>query len=142
MDPKEQTFLNAETEVNAPIDKVWALWNAPEHITQWNSFSDEWHTPKAENDLRTGGSFLYVMSLKDGSFSFNFQGTYDNVQNLQLIAYTLDDGRQANISFTGSNPVKIIENFEPDKNQPNDMQKEYCQAVLDSFKKYVEANLS
>jgi len=141
MNKKEQAFLNAETEVNATIDKVWALWNEPEHIIRWNSFSDDWHTPKAENDLRTGGSFLYVMSMKNGSFSFNFQGIYDNVQSLQLIAYTLDDGRQANVSFTGSNPVKIIESFEPDKNEPNDMQKEYCQAVLNSFKKYVEANL-
>jgi len=139
MDSNEQIFLTAETEVNATIDKIWTVWNAPEHITKWNTFSAEWHTSSAENDLREGGRFLYVMGLKDGSFSFNFQGKYDEVITHHLITYTLDDGRKSVISFSGSNPVKITENFQPDKTQPYDMQKQYCQAVLDSFKKYVEA---
>jgi hypothetical protein len=65
---------------------------------------------------------------------------YDEIINHQLITYTLDDCRKSIISFTGNNPVKIIENFEPDKTQPVDMQKVYCQAVLDSFKKYVETH--
>ena len=140
MDTNEQSFLTAETEVNATIEKIWGFWNAPEHITQWNTFSAEWHTSSAENDLREGGMFVYVMGMKDGSYSFNFEGIYDDIIPHHLITYTLDDGRKSIISFLGSNPVKIIENFEPDKSQPDDMQKQYCQAVLDSFKKYVEAN--
>lgn len=45
---KEQAFLNAEIEINATIDKVWALWNKPEHITHWNSFQTSGIHPKAE----------------------------------------------------------------------------------------------
>ena len=140
MNSNEQSFLTAETEINAPIEKVWTFWNAPEHITHWNSFSPEWETSSAVNDLKEGGRFLYVMGMKDGSFSFNFEGTYDDIIPNYLITYTLDDGRKSVITFLGSNPVKITENFQPDKAQPHDMQKQYCQAVLDSFKKYVEAS--
>jgi len=64
MDPKEQPFLIAEIEVNAPIEKVWTFWNLPEHITQWNSFSPEWQTSSAENDLHEGWQFQLQFSGK------------------------------------------------------------------------------
>lgn len=130
--------ITVETEINAPVEKVWKLWNTPEDIMQWNNMSAEWHTPKVENDVRTGGRFWFVMGLKDGSFSFDFKGTYDEVIINELIAYTLDDGRRSTITFTGSNPVKLTENFEPESTQPFNMQRDFCQAVVDGFKKYVE----
>ena|ERR1700744_376607 len=130
--------ITVQTEINAPIDKVWKLWNTPEDIMQWNNMSAEWHTPKVENDLRAGGKFLFVMGLKDGSFSFDFEGTYDQVEINRLITYTLDDGRKTAITFTGSNPVILTEIFEPENTQPVDMQRDFCQAVVDGFKRYVE----
>lgn len=135
---EEQIFLTAEIEVDGTIDKVWELWNNPEAIVQWNNLSEEWHCPEAVNNLKPGGRFLYVMGLKDGSFKFNFEGTYDDVKPHELITYTLDDGRKSKISFKNDSPVKITETFEADKTQPAAMQKTYCQAVLDSFKAYVE----
>jgi len=138
MSNSEKITLSAETEINAPIEKVWALWKTPEDIMQWNTPDANWHTPHAENDLRPGGEFLFAMALKDGSLNFDFTGTYDEVITNRLIAYTLNDGRKSTIHFTAGNPVKLVEIFEADDNQPAAMQQQFCQAVLNGFKKYVE----
>lgn len=133
-----KTTLVAQTEINAPIEKVWALWNTPEDIMQWNNPNADWHTPHVENDLRPGGKFLFAMALKDGSLNFDFTGTYDEIITNQLICYTLNDGRRSTIIFIAGTPVKLVETFEPESSQPLDMQQEFCQAVLDGFKRYVE----
>jgi uncharacterized protein YndB with AHSA1/START domain len=130
--------IAVETEINAPIKKVWELWNTPADIAQWNNLSEDWHTTKVENDVRAGGRFLFVMGLKDGSFSFDFKGTYDEVKVNRLIAYTLDDGRRSTITFADENPVILTETFEPESTLPIDEQREFCQAVIDGFKRYVE----
>lgn len=130
--------ITVQTEINAPIEKVWKLWNTPEDIMQWNNMSADWHTPNVDNDVRPGGKFLFVMGLKDGSFSFDFKGTYHEVEVNRLIAYTLDDGRKTTITFAGDGPVRLTETFEPENTQPVAMQRDFCQAVIDGFKKYVE----
>jgi len=68
METKSRTKITIESTVKAPVEKVWKLWNGPEHITKWANASDDWHTPFAENDLREGGKFLSRMEAKDGSF--------------------------------------------------------------------------
>ena len=67
-------MITVEATVNAPVLKVWKFWTSPEHIINWNNASDDWHTPRAENDFRVGGSFLSRMEAKDGSFGFDFAG--------------------------------------------------------------------
>lgn len=138
MNAYKVTTLTAQIQVNVPIQKVWELWTGPQHITQWNNLSAAWHNTNVENNARTGGKFLFRMGLKDGSLSFDHTGTYTEVIPQQLIAYTLDDGRQSTITFAGDNPVAITETFEPETGQPADMQLGFCQAVLDSFKRYAE----
>jgi len=140
MDTQNKTVLTAETLVNAPIEKVWELWTTPKHIMEWNNLSDEWHNTKIENDLRVGGRFLFAMALKNGSFNFDFLGTYDEVKTNALITYTLDDGRKSSIIFAGANPVKVTENFEANLTDSMEMQQNFCQAVLDRFKYYTELN--
>ena len=78
------------------------------------------------------------MGLKDGSVSFNCEGTYDVVIQHQLLTYTLDDGRKSVVKFTGNNPVTITENFEPQESDPAEDQQAACQAVLNNLKVYVE----
>jgi uncharacterized protein YndB with AHSA1/START domain len=132
---------NAQTAtvvINAPIEKVWAMWHNPADILHWNSFSPDWHTTHTENDPQPGGRFLFVMGLKDGSFNFSFEGTYDEVIPHQLLAYTLDDGRKSVIKFGGGNPVTITENFEPQESDPVEDQQIACQTVLNNLKAYVE----
>jgi len=133
--------ITVETSVKAPIEKVWNVWTTPEHIMQWNNASPDWHTPKAENDLRKGGKFVSRMEAKDGSFGFEFWGIYDEVDHLALISYTMGDGRKAEVSFSAEgNQTKITETFEAESENPIEMQKAGWQAILDNFKKYAESN--
>ena len=133
------TKITVKTTVNAPVEKVWMAWTEPEHITQWNNASDDWYTPYAENNLTVGGKFLYRMEAKDGSFGFDFTGTYDEVQPQKFIAYTLDDGRQVEVTFVGDgNSTEIGEIFEAESENSIELQQQGWQAILDNFKKYTE----
>lgn len=132
--------ITIETTINAPIEKVWACWTKPEHITKWNNASDDWHSPQAENDLRVGGKFITRMEAKDGSAGFDFGGTYDEVKEYELIAYTMDDNRKVKITFSQHNDeeVKVVETFDPESENSMEMQRNGWQAILNNFKKYVE----
>lgn len=141
METQQTTVITVENTINAPVDKVWEFWSKPEHITQWSNASDDWHTPKAENDLRTGGKFLSRMEAKDGSFGFDFGGVYDEVRNNEYIEYTMGDGRKVKITFsTNGNTTKVVESFEAETTNSVEMQRGGWQAILDNFKKYAEAN--
>ena len=141
METAAKTAITIETTINAPVEKVWKFWTLPEHITKWNSASDDWHTPKAENDLRAGGKFAARMEAKDGSFGFDFGGVYDAVKTNELIEYTLGDGRKVAVNFTPSgNETKLSETFEAENTNSIEMQRGGWQAILNNFKKYVEAN--
>ena len=132
-------MITVQTILKAPIEKVWELWISPEHITQWNHASADWHTPYAENDLKVGGKFKYTMAAKDGSMQFDFGGTYTEIVNHSLIAYTIDDGRKVKITFESQeNGVVIIEKFDPETENSEALQQQGWQAILDNFKKYVE----
>ncbi|MFA6944613.1 MAG: SRPBCC domain-containing protein [Pedobacter sp.] len=134
-------MIKVETSVKAPLDKVWEYWSNPEHITKWCQASDDWHAPHAENDLQNGGRFKTVMSAKDGSFSFDFEGVYHDVDKPDYIRYTLDDGRKVEIIFKAQGDhTKITESFEAEKTNSEVVQKAGWQAILDSFKKYTENN--
>lgn len=142
METKEKsTIITVSTTVKAPIQKVWDFWTSPNHITQWNSASDEWHTPTAQNDLKAGGNFSYRMEAKDGSFGFDFGGIYNVVDENKFIEYTIADGRIVKISFASDGDVtKIVENFEAETTNSVELQQSGWQAILDKFKKYTEAN--
>lgn len=133
--------ITIEATVNAPVEKVWKTWSTPSDITKWCSPSDDWHAPKADNDLRAGGAFTTRMEAKDGSIGFDWGGVYDEVETNKVIAYTMSDGRKCRITFTadGSN-TKIVETFDPENQNPLDMQRDGWQAILNSFKKYAEEN--
>ena len=138
MDDKKK--ITVETTVNAPIEKVWECWTKPEHITQWNFASDDWQCPKAENDLRTGGNFSARMEAKDGSFGFDFGGTYDKVEENKIINFTMGD-RKVWITFTPEgDKTKIVETFEAESQNPIEMQQNGWQAILNNFKKHAEEN--
>ena len=141
METTNNTVVTIESTVNAPVEKVWKYWTGPEHITQWNTAIDTWHSPYAENDLRVGGKFLARMEAKDGSVGFDFGGIYDEVKNYETIAFTMGDGRKVNVQFTPTgNATKIVESFEAETQNPIEMQRGGWQSILDNFKKYVETN--
>lgn len=131
--------ITVETLVNASIEKVWEFWTKPEHITQWNHASEDWHTTRAENDLRIGGKFLSRMEAKDGSFGFDFEGIYDEVLINEKISHTLLDDRKVTITFLPTeNGIQITETFEAETENTLELQKVGWQAILTNFKNYVE----
>ena len=141
METINKTVLTIKSTVKAPIEKVWKFWTEPAHIKNWNNASDDWHTTRAENDLRVGGKFLSRMEAKDGSFGFDFGGVYDEVKTNELIAYTLGDGRKVKVFFSGKDgETKIESTFEAEGTNPIEMQQGGWQAILDNFKKYTETN--
>jgi len=141
MNKTEKTFITIEASVNAPLEKVWLFYTGTQHIVKWNHASADWHTTKAENDLRVGGKFLSRMEAKDGSFGFDFWGIYDEIKTNELIAYTLGDNRTVNITFNNNtNQTKINIVFEAETENAIELQKGGWQAILDNFKKYTEEN--
>lgn len=133
-------MISVETTINASISTVWECWNQPEHITQWCFASDDWHAPRATNDLKVGGSFNTRMEAKDGSFGFDLQGFYDVVETNQLIKYHLEDSRNVEVHFSEiDGKTQIIEKFDPESQNPHEMQQQGWQMILNNFKKYVES---
>jgi uncharacterized protein YndB with AHSA1/START domain len=133
--------ITIENTINEPVSKVWEYYTSPAHIVKWNTPSPDWHTTRAENDLRPGGTFISRMEAKDGSFGFDFGGTYDDVRTNELIAYTLGDGRKATVTFIAEgNATKVIVKFDAENQHPVDFQRDGWQAILNHFGKYTEAN--
>ena len=135
--------IRVETLVNADLKKVWEYFTTPEHVMNWNFASSDWHCPAASNNLVTGGSFSYTMAAKDGSFSFDFAGVYDEVIEKEQFTYSMADGRQVQVIFEEQDGgVLVIEIFDPESENPVEMQQAGWQMILDNFRKYTESNLS
>ncbi|MFH6943854.1 SRPBCC family protein [Flavobacterium sp. FlaQc-50] len=133
-------MITVKNTIDAPISKVWEFWTLPEHITKWNTPSPDWHTPYAENDVKEGGKFKSTMAAKDGSMSFDFEGEYTLVKQNEAINYVITDGRKVEISFKQTpNGVEVVESFDPEIENSEEMQRGGWQAIMDSFKSYVES---
>ncbi|MFZ1682449.1 MAG: SRPBCC family protein [Rhizobiaceae bacterium] len=130
--------ITVEKRVRAPIDAVWKAYVSPEDIVAWNAASDDWHTTKSSVDLRVGGAFSSRMEARDGSFGFDFAGTYTAVEPKRLIEYAFGD-REARVEFhDGADGVTVRVAFDAETQNPVEMQKNGWQAILDSFARHVE----
>jgi len=133
-------FITVSTTINAPLSTVWEKWTSPTHIQNWNFASPDWHCPKASTDLQVGGEFHYEMAAKDGSMSFDFWGTYLEINPEQSLHIFIGDGRNMQVTFeTTEAGTKVTEHFEPENQNPEDMQQAGWQMILDNFKSYVES---
>jgi uncharacterized protein YndB with AHSA1/START domain len=132
--------ITVETVVKAQLDQVWAAWNNPADIKQWNSAQDDWHTTKSTVDLREGGKFTSRMEAKDGSEGFEFEGKYTRIVPQKTIEYQMDDGREVKVEFVeGADGVRVKETFDTENENPPELQRQGWQAILDKFGRYVEA---
>lgn len=135
----ETQKVKVQSTINAPLKKVWEAYNNPEDIVNWNQASPDWHCPSSENDLRVGGKFKNKMAAKDGSFEFDFEGTYTEVTPYNSLSYVLGDERTADVKFSESNGQTLVDVlFDAEGTNPVEMQREGWQAILNSFKDYVE----
>ncbi len=135
----DKKTITVETIVKAPMSKVWEFWNKPEHIVHWAFASDDWEAPSAENDLRVGGKFKTTMAAKDKSEGFDFTGLYTGLKEHELIEYDFDDDRHVKVEFKElPEGVKVAVTFDPENENPEEMQRSGWQGISDNFKKYVE----
>jgi uncharacterized protein YndB with AHSA1/START domain len=132
--------ITVTAEVAADKQKVWDYYTLPEHITQWNFADPSWHCPSASNDVKIGGRYVARMEAKDGSFGFDFDVTYTDVKVGEYLTYEFG-GRVAHVTFTelnGKTEVCVV--FDPEDENPVELQKNGWQAILNNFKSYTEAN--
>lgn len=131
--------VTVQTTVAAPLEKVWGAYTTPDDIKQWNAASDDWHTTSATVDLRVGGAFSSRMEAKDGSFGFDFAGTYTKVEEHRLIEYAFGD-RRAQVLFTDTpQGVQVQVTFDAESTNSLEQQRAGWQSILDNFGRYVEA---
>ncbi len=131
--------LIVEAIIPAPREKVWDFYTLPEHIVQWNFADATWHCPSAENDLTVGGTYAARMEAKDGSFGFDFVATYREIELGERLRYTIADGRDVEVVMTALDDgrTKVTVTFEPEGENPEHLQQQGWQAILDNFAKYV-----
>jgi uncharacterized protein YndB with AHSA1/START domain len=133
--------IAVETTVAAPLEKVWDAYTTPDDIKQWNAASDDWHTTSASVDLRVGGAFSSRMEAKDGSFGFDFAGTYTKVEKLRLIEYAFGE-RLAQVLFADTpQGVKVAVTFDSEPTHSLEQQRAGWQAILHNFGRFVEARV-
>ncbi len=141
----QNNAITIQATVNAPIEKVWECWTEPQHIEGWAFASDDWMASDSQNDLKTGGKIKTTMSAKDKSASFDFGGVYTNVVEHKTIEYDMakevneENSRHVKIDFEETpEGVRITQSFDPENENPIEMQRQGWQAILDNFKKYTE----
>ena len=132
--------ITVETIVKAPIAKVWNAYTTPNDIKQWNTASEDWHTTKSTVDLRVGGAFTSRMEAKDGSFGFDFAGTYTKISPNSFIEYSFGDRTGAIEFIAGASDVKVRVTFDAESENPEEQQRQGWQAILNNFAKHVEAS--
>jgi uncharacterized protein YndB with AHSA1/START domain len=131
--------ITVEAVVKAPVAKIWRAYTTPDDIKQWNTASDDWHTTRSTVDLRVGGTFSSRMEAKDGSFGFDFAGTYTKIVPNELIEYSFGD-RTGTVEFmTGTNGVTVRVAFDSESENPVEQQRQGWQTILNNFAKHVEA---
>lgn len=135
--------ITIESHIAAPVDVVWACWTTPADVMQWNHASDDWYCPAASNDLRVGGRFVYAMAARDGSVSFDFEGTYDDVVPHARIAYTMPDGRRVVTTFTSEGSgTHVRTDFDAETLHSEELQRQGWQSILDNFKRLAESRIA
>ena len=132
--------IAVSVEINAPVSKVWDAYVSPEAINQWNFASDDWQCRDARVDLRVGGTFSSRMEAKDGSVGFDFEGSYTNIIEHQLIEYSFWD-RSVTVRFEQiGDYTSVTVKFDPEDENSAEDQKNGWQAILNNFAKYVLSN--
>jgi uncharacterized protein YndB with AHSA1/START domain len=132
--------ITVQTTVNAEAKKIWDYYNNPKHIIHWNFADLSWHCPSAENDMRIGGTYKARMEAKDGSFGFDFESIYTDIKEGQEFTYEFG-GRLATVQFNAlDSQTEIVVTFDPESQNPIEMQKDGWQAILNNFKNYTETN--
>lgn len=121
--------------------KAWDYYTQPQHIVNWNFASEEWHCPRASNELVVGGKYFARMEAKFAEIGFDFEGTYTEVLPEEGFTFKLADEREVSVRFKeqeGHTLVQVI--FDAETENTLKLQTQGWQTILDQYKKYTEAN--
>jgi len=132
--------LIVRATILADKQKVWDYYTQPEHITKWNFADPSWHCPTATNDMNVGGRYVSRMEAKDGSFGFDFDAVYTEINKGENFTYEFG-GRLATVDFKETDgQTEVTVTFDPETENSIELQRNGWQAILDNFKKYTETN--
>jgi uncharacterized protein YndB with AHSA1/START domain len=135
-----QERITIKATISADKQKVWENYTKPEHITKWNFADPSWHCPAATNEMKIGGRYVARMEAKDGSFGFDFVVVYTEINFGESFTYEFG-GRFATVELKETNGLtEITVTFDPETENPIELQKNGWQSILDNFKKYTETN--
>ena len=130
--------IRIETVVAARPEAAWAAYTSPQVIMAWNQASPDWHCPAASVDLRPGGRHHARMEARDGSFGFDFEATYEEVDAPSALTLRLADGRSVRTTFVEEGDgTRVNTVFDPETQNPVEMQRDGWQAILDSYASFV-----
>jgi uncharacterized protein YndB with AHSA1/START domain len=136
---ENREFLEVSAQIFAPLSDIWTKWTQAAHVVNWNFAHESWCCPRAEVDLRVGGTSNYRMEAKDGSFGFDLKATFLEIEPCTFIATALEDGRKVEVKFiAGENFVVLLQRFEPETENTLELQQQGWQAILNQFKTYCE----
>lgn len=131
--------VTVATEVPLSAERAWHVYTDPTEITQWNFANDDWHCPTASTDLQIGGVHRARMEAKDGSFGFDFEGTYTEVDAPSALTLLLGDGRQSRTTFRPlGTRTRIETTFDAEAENPVESQRDGWQAMLLNYQKRAE----
>ena len=135
-----QEKIIVQATILADRQKVWDYYTKPEHIIKWNFADPSWHCPSASNDMQVGGHYVARMEAKDGSFGFDFVAVYTEVNLGSNFTYEFG-GRYATVTFRETvDGTEVVVKFDPETQNPVELQRNGWQAILNNFKHYTEAN--
>jgi uncharacterized protein YndB with AHSA1/START domain len=138
----KSTCITIQAVINAPINQVWKLYTDPSHMVNWNFAHESWCCPSASSDLRVGGGFTARMEARDGSVGFDFGGVYDVVDHESRLRYTMADAREVDVRFNEVDEgTEVVLIFDPEEMNPQVLQQQGWQAILNQFKSYVEQTI-
>lgn len=131
--------ITVQAQIAADVNTVWKAYTQAEHIVNWNFAADTWCCPKASNELKVGGKYFARMEAKDGSFGFDFEAVYTEVIEGKNFTYEFG-GRFCTVTFEPiENGTRLTIVFDPETENPVDLQQQGWQAILNNFKAYAES---
>ncbi|GIW75908.1 MAG: activator of HSP90 ATPase [Phycisphaerae bacterium] len=135
--------ITIEAFVPATPEQAWHAYTTAEAITQWNQASLDWHCPWAKIDLRVGGRHVARMEARDGSFGFDYSGTYEVVEAPHSVTLRLDDDRLVRTTFEPKGNGTLVRTvFDAEGTHSLEQQRKGWQAIFDSYADYIANNRS
>jgi len=132
--------ITVSVSVQASPERAWEMFTDPTSVTEWNFASPDWHCPHAQSDLREGGKFCYRMEARDGSFGFDFEGTFLEVAPLTRLRYSLGENREVVVQFMRQGERTLVtQSFTPEPTHSREQQRSGWQSILENYKKHVDA---